>query len=355
MTFVIFFLIIAVLILVHEFGHFLVARRNKIGVDEFAIGFPPRLWSKKVKGTKYSINAIPLGGYVKLHGEEKALDDKSFIKKSIWTRFKVISAGVLMNIILAYVLLIIYFAFAGSPLATDPANYSGFIQSKTTQIVVTSVLDNSEAKNMGLEAGDIILDANDQKFSDANSFSNYTAGQKDQPINLKIERNKESIILQGKVGERDGKGSLGVEIANYYPNINFKWWSIPIMAAIDLANIIFITLYFFWNLILVLFNQAKPLGEVVGPVGVYFVARQAIALGFLYVMRLMIFLSINLAIINFLPIPALDGGRALFLLIEKIRGKRMKEETEGLIHFIGFVVLILLIIGISIRDVIKLF
>ncbi|MDD3773769.1 MAG: M50 family metallopeptidase [Patescibacteria group bacterium] len=355
MALVIFILIIAILILVHELGHFLAARRNKIGVDEFAIGFPPRLWSKKIKGTRYSLNAIPLGGYVKLHGEDRAIDDKSFIKKSIWARFKVISAGVLMNIILAYVLLIIYFAFSGSPLATDPAKYPDFIKSKITQTVITNVLDDSSAKKMGLKVGDIILDVNGQKISDANTFSNYTASQKNKPIILKIEREKEAKTIQGEVGEREDKGSLGVEIANYYPNIVFKWWAIPLMSVIDLFNIIFITLYFFWNLILVLFNQAKPLGEVVGPVGVYFVAKQAVALGFSYVLRLMILLSVNLAVINFLPIPALDGGRALFLLIEKIRGKKMKEETESLVHLIGFLILIVLIIFISVRDVLKLF
>jgi regulator of sigma E protease len=357
MALIIFILIIAVLILVHELGHFWAARRNGVGVDEFAIGFPPRLWSKKSKktGTEYSINAIPLGGYTKLHGEERGTDNKSFVKKSVWSRFKIISAGVLMNLVLAYVLLTVYFAISGSPLATDPTRYNSFINSKKSEVVVVSVLDNSQAKAMGLQSGDAILEINGQSVIDSNAFGDYTSTRTGQAVSLKINRNNQITTLDGTIGKSNGKGSIGVEISNYYPEIHYKWWAVPLMAGLDLYNVVVLTLYFFWNLILVLFHHAQPLGEVVGPVGVYFVARQAIQMGFTYVLRLMILLSINLAIINFLPFPALDGGRALFLLIEKIRGKKVNEATESVIHLIGFVILILLIIGISVRDVLKLF
>jgi regulator of sigma E protease len=296
-----------------------------------------------------------LGGYNKLHGEEKNLDDKSFVNKSIWTRFKVLSAGVLMNLVLAYVLLLIYFAISGAPLATDPNQYPSFVSAKQTQAVVVSVLSNSQAQKMGLDSGDIILKANGQTISDATTFSDYTASRENQAIVLQVDRNGQQLNLSGTIGEQNNKGEIGVEISNYYPKISYKWWAVPLIAGVDLFNVVVLTLSFFWNLILVLFHRAQPLGAVVGPVGVYFVTKQAIALGFSYVLRLMILLSINLAIINFIPFPALDGGRVLFLLIEKIRHKKMNENTEGLVNLIGFIILLILIIGISVHDVLKLF
>jgi len=346
---------VAVFILVHELGHFYMARRNKVGVDEFAIGFPPRLWSKKKNNTEYSINAIPLGGYVKLHGEEKASDDKSFLKKSVWQRFKIISAGVLMNLLLAYIILIVYFSLAGSPIAFDPSRFSSFIKSQSIEPLAVSILDNSAAQKMGFKIGDIIQKVNGQKITTADDFSNFTKTRAHEKITIQIERGAEQKTLTGVVGEEGGRGSLGVGVANYYPQIHFKWWAIPLAALIDLFSIIGVIFYFFWNLILVLFHKARPIGEVVGPVGVYYLAKEAAGLGFIYILRLMALLSINLAVVNFLPFPALDGGRALFLLIEKIRGKRANEATESIIHLVGFFILILLIIGISIKDVIKLF
>jgi len=354
LTPIVFILLIALFVIVHETGHFLAAKRNGIGIEEFAFGFPPRLWSKKLKETIYSLNLIPLGGYVKLHGEDKARDSKSYAAKSVWSRFKVVTAGVLMNLFLGYILLVVYFSLGGSPLVADASKYSSWLKYSEKYPLVINVTDNSLGSKLGIKSGDVILEINGQKISSAQEFSAFTARNPNKEFVMKIKRENEEIGFQGLIPEVDGRGMIGLEITDFYSKIKLHFWAVPLMAAVDFYSILVLIFYFFGNLILSLFHKAKPLGGVVGPVGVYVVTKEAISLGFLYVLRLAILLTINLAIINFIPFPALDGGKALFLAVEKIRRKPTTPEIENLIHLIGFFILILLIVALTVKDVLKL-
>lgn len=354
MAILVFVGLLAVLILVHELGHFLLAKKEGVKVEEFAFGFPPRLWSKKVKETVYSINLIPLGGYVRLYGENEPKGKRSFAARSVWSRFKIISAGVIMNLLLGYLLLVIYLGLGNGPLATDPYSYASWLTDYATHPVVLQVNPDSSAEKMGLKAGDIILEAGEKHFRDAKSFSEFMAQSPGKEIKIKVQRGKDIFVLKGKVALNNGRGEIGITVADYFAKVKFKWWAVPLMAGIELCNLVAMIVYFFWNLLLSLFGRAQSIGTVVGPVGIYVLTKEAVGLGFAYVLRLAAFLTVNLALINFLPLPALDGGRALLLVVEKIKGKRMKPEIESWVHLVGFVVILALIVALTIRDIIKL-
>jgi len=353
-TTLVFIILIAVLVIVHEAGHFLAAKKGKIGVEEFAFGFPPRLVSKKYKGTTYSLNLIPLGGYVKLHGEDKKLDKKSFLAKSVFSRFKVISAGVLMNLLLGLALLVVYLSFGGGPIATDISKYPFLVREYKLNPVVVKVLPDSAAASWGLKSGDIILKLNDQEVNKAQDFSEFTFKNPDKKIRLTIERAKEIKNFEGIIPNIEGHGRIGVELSDFFYNVKVKPWAIPLLGIIDFFNILKVIILFFWDLIVSIFYKTPIPGGITGPVGVYLITKEAVNLGFIYILKLAILLNLNLAIINFLPLPALDGGRALFLLVEKIKGRAVKKELEEVIHLIGFFIIIILVIIITVKDILKL-
>ncbi len=356
MTVLVFIALLAVLILVHEAGHFLWAKKEGVRVEEFAFGFPPRLWSRKIGETVYSLNLIPLGGYVRLYGEDRPKGKKSFASQPVWSRFKIVAGGVLMNLLLGYVFLIIYLALGNAPLATDPNSYPLWVLHYERKPVVLRVKKDSSAQEMGLKAGDVIEEVNGVLMGSAEAFAEFTSKHPGEKVRIKILRDGKQLEVEGKIeGREDKKGEIGVEVANYFARVNFRWWAIPLMAGIDLFNLVLLVLYFFWNLLLALFGQAQPLGTVVGPVGIYILTKEAVRLGFAHVLRLAIFLTVNLALINFLPLPALDGGRVLFLALEKIKGKRVRPEIENWVHLVGFVLIIALIVALTVKDVLKLF
>jgi len=355
MAILVFIALLAVLILVHELGHFLMAKKEGVKVEEFAFGFPPRLWSKKIKGTVYSLNLIPLGGYVRLYGEDEPRGKGSFISKSVWSRFKIVSAGVIMNLLLGYLFLLIYLGLGNGPLASNPSDYSSWVNSYRIYPIILQIDSDSAAEKMGLKVGDIILQVNGREFERAESFSRFTAQNPNQEIEMSVQRDKEILTLKGRIDSNESRGEIGVTVADYFDKVRFKWWAVPLMAGIDLFNLIATILYFFGNLVLSLFGRAQPIGTVVGPVGIYILTKKAVELGFSYVLRLATFLTVNLALVNFLPLPALDGGRAILLGLEKIKGKRLKPEVESWVHLVGFIVILVLMVALTIRDIVKLF
>lgn len=356
MTILVFVLLVGFLILVHELGHFLMALREGVRVEEFAIGFPPRLWAKKKGKTVYSLNLLPLGGFVKLHGEHERLDKESFLAKPIFSRFKIVVAGALMNLLAGYLLLVVYFALGGSPLAYDPQTHLSWIKEAKKIPVVVGVESNSPAEKAGLKVGDLIFKVDGLEPESAEEFAHFIEKKKpNEKVKIQIRRGKEEFQLEVGVANIEGHSRTGVMVANYYWRIKFYPWAIPLVAFLDLVHLLWAILYFLYNFILALFRRAKPIGEIAGPVGVYFLTKEALKLGLVYVLRLAILLTANLAVINLLPIPALDGGKALFLALEKIRGKRVSAETENLIHLIGFAIILGLILVVSVRDILKLF
>lgn len=328
---------ISILILIHEFGHFLVAKKMGLLVEEFGFGFPPRLFSKKVGETTYSFNLLPFGGFVKIYGEDPIAEniaispERSFSHQKIWKRALIIVAGVLMNFLLGWLLMSVLF-FAGTPKA----------------VLIGEVLSGTPAEIAGILPQDQI-----QSFDSAADFINYIDKNRGKEIIIKVNRQGEELEIKAipRLGE---EAALGVSVIEAgIPKHSFfgSIWeglktSIFIIGAI---------LGSFINLLWGFLTQGKVLVDFVGPVGIFGVASQAGSLGFLYLIQLVAMISLNLTVLNILPFPALDGGRLLFVLIEKIKGSPLKPNFERTANAVGFLLLLLLMIAITVRDVARLF
>ena len=331
----VFFVIIGIslLILVHEWGHFIAARIFKLRVDEFGIGFPPRLFSKKKGETVYSINVVPLGGFVKIYGENPSLGrevadhKRSFTHQPAWKRAIIISAGVVMNFIFGWVV-ISAILFIGSP----------------SLILVDLVASDSPAELAGLQQGDQITG-----FTNADEFVKFIGDNKGKEISLNIKRNKEEITtsLTPRLNPPKNEGSLGVALRDagvpshgFIESINKGF-----LSSVAIVGAVFVGLY------QAIFSPQN----ILGPVGIFDVAVSTGDLGLIYLFQFLALISLNLVVLNILPIPALDGGRLFFIMIEKIRGKRFTSKTELTANAIGFSFLIILIILITFKDIIGLF
>jgi len=364
-----FIIVLSLLVFVHELGHFFVAKKFGVPAKEFGFGFPPRAWGiyrnvdgkwksvkggkevKDAKGTIYSLNWIPIGGFVQLGEDEEESDDKShFINKPIWQRASILSAGVIMNIVLAAVIISAGLMIGLPQVLSSEISSKAVITDKKIQIV--EVLPNSPAVIAEIKTGDIILDINDNKFTKYEDLQNFVDENVGQELNYKIKRGQDEIIskITPEIREETGKGGIGVSIAET-GIVKYPWY-------LAISEGIKTTLFLTWAIIVafyellkgIIIGQGVPAG-VSGPVGIAVMTGQVARMGIIYVMQFTAILSINLAIINFLPFPALDGGRVLFLFIEKIKGSPVKRELEATIHNIGFSLLMLLVLIVTFRDV----
>ena len=362
-TLFIFLIILAILIFAHELGHFLAAKKAGVRVDEFGFGFPPRLFSLKKGETVYSINLIPFGGFVKIYGEqgEGKNEQNSFISKSVGQRAIIITAGVAMNFLLA-VLLLSVGHMTGLPTVIDENEIGGGIV-KNQKIQITDVARNSPAEKIGLKIGDEIrklkIKSENGKAIDvkkAEDVTNFISGHKGQEVILEIQRGKEilDISLVPRENPPEGEGPIGIALADT-AIISYPWWKSLYKGAEDVVNIIILVTVVLAGIIYKAI-VGQPVGEVLtGPIGIYTITSQAAGLGFIYLLQLTAFLSIQLGLINIFPFPALDGGRLLFLGIEKIKGAPVSQKVENIIHTAGFALLIALMIFITYKDIVKFF
>src|SRR3989339_172506 len=353
-TILIFFAILLVLVLAHEWGHFFAARRLKIGVEEFGFGFPPRLASVMHQGTKFSFNWLPLGGFVKLKGEsgDNRIEPDSFAVQKPWRRAVVLVAGGGMNLVLAFVLLSTGFMI-GVPVALDESEIA---KAQDVKIVVEMVAVNSPAAQAGIKIGDAIISLDNQELATISEVQNYIAGHTDSPIELKLDRLGESINIQAQptlLPEVPDRAVLGVSLLQTGV-ISYPWYQAiwhGARATVILTKEIVLA---FVSLFRGLFIERQVPADLAGPVGIAVLTGQVVDLGFAYVLQFASLLSINLALINILPFPALDGGRLLFVIIEKIRRKATDAKTEAIVHNIGFAFLMILVVLITYRDVMRL-
>jgi len=353
-TVLIFLIVLGLLVFVHEFGHFISARKLGMKVEEFGFGFPPKIWSKKGKdGVIYSVNWIPLGGFCKIKGEEgdNRQDPDSFASKKPWRRAIVLSAGVAMNFLLCAVILSAGFMI-GLPQAIDKQDLEqGKV--KDYKIQVVSVLDDKPAKLAGIEIGDVFLAADDQEIKEIKKLIDYTATKIGQKVTYKITRGNEIMSKEIEIVDiGQGRGGIGVGLVETgivsYPIHKAIWHGFKLTGLLT-KEFLFAFGGIIKNLII-----GKPVGvQVSGPVGIAVLTGQVTKLGFIYLMQFTALLSLNLAIINFIPFPALDGGRLFFLLIEKIRRKPVTQKIEAAIHTIGFAILMILIIIVTFQDVMR--
>ncbi|MFH1142429.1 MAG: RIP metalloprotease RseP [Candidatus Uhrbacteria bacterium] len=355
-TIVIFLAVLSILVLVHEIGHFITARRLGCKVEEFGIGFPPRLfaWKRKKDGIEYSVNWIPLGGFVRIKGESGLFRSHkdSFSAKPIWKRFVILFAGVAMNFLLAAVLLSFGFLI-GIPTALDDVLPEGAKVSDEA-VRVSTVLSNTPAEVAGLKMGDQIISINDQIFADAEAARSYIGQQNDQDINFLILRDEEELLISMTPDYIEEIGAVGVGTGL----ITTAFVSFPIHKAIWFGfstaaqYTVMITVAIYDILKSLIMGQGVGI-DLSGPVGIAVMTGEVSRLGLVYLIQFTAILSINLAVINILPLPALDGGRILFLLIEAIRRKPIDERIEAIVHNSGFVLLMGLVILITYRDLVN--
>lgn len=362
MTIIIFIIVLAVLIFVHELGHFLFAKWSGMRVDEFAIGFPPRLFSKQVGETRYSLNLIPFGGYVKIPGEdyteameEGGEDPKLFFNKPKWQQAVVLFAGVLFNLLLAWILISIGF-MSGLP---SSASIETDYEVRNPEIVLVSVLPNTPAEEAGLKPGDALLSiasesANISKPFEVEEVQNFIR-ETEGPLEVTFDRGgevetvsvspEEGIISEGRAfGVNLDK--VGVAKLGFFQSL---WEGAKL--TISLTGRVVIGL---WGLLTDAFVGDADLANVAGPIGIAGLVGDASRLGFVYLLSFTAFISINLVILNLIPFPALDGGRLLFVLIEKIKGSPINPKIANTLNVIGFALLILLMVVVTVNDVIRI-
>lgn len=390
-TLIIFILILSLLVLVHEGGHFFAARYFNMKVYEFGIGFPPRavgfytdpetgkrqwVWGKgasKLKetvsgdekeneeefpATVYSINWLPLGGFVRIKGEsgDKRDEEDSFAHKAAWKRVVVLSAGVIMNFILAAVLLGVGFMI-GLPASGDVAKDPNAIVLQEPQPTIQQVQADSPADKAGFKMGDEVLSINGQKFTDSEELVGFIQENSDKELNIQIERGEEMMTLSATpdlLKEGDKEKKLGVRMQDAAV-VKYPWYIAiykGFMAAVSGTIAIVYGFYLLAKNLIV--GQGMPF-EVSGPVGIASVIGQSARLGIHYLLNVTAMISLSLAVLNILPIPALDGGRILFVGLEKIFGKDKTEKYEQAAHTVGFLLLMGLIIVVTYRDIVRVF
>lgn len=353
---IIFIVILGILVLAHEFGHFIIAKFFKVKVEEFAFGFPPTLWSRQKGETKYMINLIPFGGYVKLLGEDGANqnDPNSFASKNHFARAAIILAGITMNLILGG--LFLGFAFMiGLPTVNDAYQKDYPYAQVQTGIVAYEINPDSDFSGKILP-GDKIVSLNGQAISNIDQFKNLVQTTRDQTINLEINRKNSPSIISGHAvySEVNQAFQVGV-ILNEEQIIKYPFYLAIPMGFIEMFRLLWTMIVALYEIIRdLIFIHQTPVA-IAGPVGIYKIAATASELGLVYLIQLTSLLSINLALINVLPIPALDGGRLLFIALEKIRGQKISANLENLIHTAGFVFIIGIILLVTISDIKNLF
>jgi len=358
-TVLIFIIVLGVLILVHEFGHFYVAKKSGMKVEEFGFGFPPRIFGIKKGETIYSINWIPFGGFVKVYGEggEGQGDPRSFVSKPISQRARVVVAGVVMNLFLAMVLLGLG-NWMGLRIGLLDDQISG--QAKDIKIQILQVVQDSPAQKAGLKTLDEItaLGFNEEFFKpeEIEDVQNFVKKYSGKEIQVKVLRNNREIVLSlvPRVNPPPGQGAMGISLAKT-GIVSYPWyeaiWRGVYDTIIMTANIAVAFAILLKNLIV----NNHLISNVSGPIGIAVLAGQAAGLGIRYLLQFIALLSINLAILNIIPFPALDGGRLLLLLIEKIKGSSINKKTENLINATGFAFLIGLMVWITIKDIVRFF
>ena len=345
---------VSVLILVHEWGHFYSARKLGVKFEEFGFGFPPRIFGVRRAKTLYSLNLFPIGGFVRIFGENDsdASDPESFASKKIWQRAVILLSGVFFNIFLAY-LIFSFLIIIGMPADADDPSWNGLV--RDAKITATEIIGNSAAEKAGLKPGDVILSLTGESgleerpssVLDVQEFTLQHAGQK---IKMEIERKNQNLILDAVLAEKsDGGVYLGAATA-MIGKVRAPWYLAPFVALGMTADAIFKTIYGFIFIFKLLFSGNSVAGFISGPVGIFSVVAGSVDFGWAFLATLVAVISINLAVINLIPFPALDGGRLLFLAIEALRGRPVSRKAGSLAHAVGFAILIMLMAAVTYLD-----
>jgi regulator of sigma E protease len=352
---IVFLVILTILVLIHELGHYLTAKKFGIKVEEFGFGFPPRVFGKKRGETIYSINALPIGGFVKLYGEDDAGSgkiskgkkvtkdlDRAFFSRPIWQRIVVVTAGVAMNFLLAVLIATYLLTFQGLP-------------KDGQSVIVTEVSESSPAATAGLKTGDEITEVNSKRVVKTQDLIDQTKTRLGEEVTLTVKRGEETfpVKLTPRENPPEGQGSMGVAIEH---NVIIQKYPFPQSIYYGTkqagSDSILVVTSFVDMIKTIATRQTVPEG-VAGPVGMYRITGEIVKVGPEAIIPLMYMLTLSLAVLNILPIPALDGGRLLFILIEAVTRKKVNAKYEAYVHMVGMAVLILFIIFVTYKDIIN--
>ena len=331
-------IVLGVLIMIHELGHFGMARALGFRVDEFAVGFGPKIFTTVKKGIRYSVRALPLGGFCKFHGEDEdgGEDPEAFNAQKPWKRLLVVLAGAVMNILFAFVLAVITLCAWG--------DYA---------VTIEGVNPGSPAEAAGILPGDVILEINGKSMVfDFSALEGVDQADSAEGVSVKVRRGDRDVTLRARdlYNAEKGKNMLGVTL-NYNSRRGFSFGEALSSAGEFLVHAAKSLVSFFVNI----FKVENLQDQVTGPVGTITIIGQAVRSGWETIFRLCLYLSLNLGIFNLIPFPGLDGSRALFILYEMIFRKPIKREHEGIIHLVGMAILLLFILYITMGDIRRLF
>lgn len=365
LTLITFLFVLSLLVLVHEGGHFLAAKKAGIKVEEFGLGYPPRVLGVNYRGTIYSLNAIPFGGFVRLLGEESfdaAQDKSAFGQKSKRARTMVIVAGVAANFLLAILAFSVIYIVSGIP-------------TKTALVKIVGILPNSPAQQAGIKEGDIILAVDEKKIESLPEFTQLIKEKSDQQVRVTLAREVANpcaekvfgggtgfscqdghliLWLTPRGSPPAGEGPLGVVVSDVEMK-QYPFWQMPLRGLAEGAKETFgwvkLTLTGLGAMLNDLFRHGAVPKDMAGPVGILQISGLAAQSGFWAVLQLIGILSVNLAVLNILPFPALDGGRLVFIVYEAIFRRRPKASFESLVNTAGMALLMLLLLLVTVNDI----
>ncbi|KKU48545.1 hypothetical protein A3H10_02645 [Candidatus Uhrbacteria bacterium RIFCSPLOWO2_12_FULL_46_10] len=346
-----FIITLLILVLVHEFGHFGAARWFGVAVDEFGFGFPPAIFKKRLGQTVYSFNWIPLGGFVRIRGEERTVvGPDSFSSQSPWRRAVIIVAGIVMNLAVVVFLFTIGYA-VGLPQELGESLPAG-ARLSDVQHYIAATLPQSPADGI-LESGDAIVSIDGQIFASLSDLQSYIRDHANSKLDLVIKRNLEyrTVTIQPTLLKFRDQEVYGIGVSLFTTaTVSYPWYKAPVEATRLTARLFSLIATTLGELVVGLFRGAPASIDVTGPVGIAVLSGKVSSLGWIYILQFVAILSLNLAFINLLPFPALDGGRLLFIFIEIIRRRPVSAELEGRIHSLGFTVLIILVVVVTYFD-----
>lgn len=344
-TAILIFLGLAILIVIHEAGHFFAAKAMGMKVEEFGFGFPPKIFGRRKGETEYSFNWLPFGGFVSIAGENDRLlgeaekleslppEEKKrlFMFQAPWRRSAVILAGVIANFLLGWLLISGVFMVGTAP-----------------TLEVYQVQQMSPAEAAGIRAGDII-----RNFKTAEEFIAYTAENRGREVSIKVQRGGEFLTFKvvPATETAPGKGAVGLVFTGIVPREPLPALEDGFYTAGRIARL---TLAAFYEMVKGIVTSGVVHEGIVGPVGIFFIARESAAAGVINFIQLLAFISVNLAVMNLIPFPALDGGRFILILVEKLNGSPLPRRAEAWLNGMGFALLILFMLVVTIRDVVRL-
>lgn len=346
MDFLIFVIALSILVLVHELGHYFAAKLTGVRVEEFGLGLPPKIWGKKFKDTVWSLNWLPIGGFCKLEGEnpdEAKKSPTSFMYKNPWQKGLIVLGGVLMNLVLAVAIFSAVYTILGVPEETD-------------RVIVEAVAKDSPAEKAGLKENDWVKSANGVTVTKPSELTEEVGKFKGKTVELIINDDSQAVTVEVRENPPQGEGSMGVAISNT-KMVKIKWYEFykGIGAGFKEA--------YFWGKIIgdgvgkmvggLLMGQVPK--DVAGPIGMY-EATSSIKKnqGILAVVHFFGIVSVNLAVVNVLPFPALDGGRIIFVLYEMLTKKRANQKFEAVVNNVGMMILLSLILVITVGDIVRI-